>query len=58
MKAKLLPAAPQALDHIQLEILRQPHVRQVEDRALPAWQVLRQQEQARDPEDQSPVFVP
>ena len=34
------------------------HVRQVEDRALPARQVLLQQTQDREPDDRGPIFVP
>jgi hypothetical protein len=34
------------------------HIRQVEDRALPARQVLLQQTQDREPDDRGPIFVP
>ena len=34
------------------------HVRQVEDRALPARQVLLQQTQDSEPDHRGPIFVP
>ena len=40
--------------HAMLEL----HIRQVEDRALPAGQVLLQQTQDREPDNRGPIFVP
>ena len=40
-------------EHTTLEL----YIRQVEDRALPARQVLLQQTQARQPDDRCPIFV-
>jgi hypothetical protein len=34
------------------------HVRQVQDRALPATEVLMQQTQAREADERGPIFVP
>ena len=54
-----MSAPPQVLEddeeeHAMLEL----HVRQVEDRALPARQVLLQQTQDRGPDDRGLIFVP
>ena len=50
--------APQIKEEDRKRVMSELHVRQVEDRALPARQVLLQQTQGGEPDDRGPIFVP
>ena len=49
---------PQIQEKDRKGVTSELHVRQVEDRALPARQVLLEQTQGREPDDRGPIFVP
>lgn len=58
MGSQAMSTEPQVQEDAEEHTTLELHIRQVEDRALPARQVLLQQTQARQPDDRGPLFVP